>query len=316
LLPSCFFDALQLSLLVLGAFVLVTIALPVILPVFVPLLILFYYVRTRYIVASREVKRWEAVSRSPVYAFFAQVGDPPHKRTQEAAFCRPVPPRVTRAHAYAADMRAATARTNHQTCSNHHTLRACTPQSIKGLPTIRAYGAGPRFHAQFLDLLSLNGAWCYAVVSTARWVGFRLDSIAAMTLAAAAILAVVARGMVSPQLLGLALTHVMSIMGVMQWFVRQTAEVENHMTSVQRLMEYTELPQEPPLVGEPGGEAPRAGWPSNGELTFERVSATYRPGLPPVLRGVTFHLPAGCSCGLVGRTGSGKSTHARTHACT
>lgn len=32
LLPTCFFDALQLSLLVLGAFVLVSIALPVIVP--------------------------------------------------------------------------------------------------------------------------------------------------------------------------------------------------------------------------------------------------------------------------------------------
>ena len=28
--------------------------------------------RTRYIVASRECKRWEAVSRSPIYAFFSQ----------------------------------------------------------------------------------------------------------------------------------------------------------------------------------------------------------------------------------------------------
>ena len=33
------------------------------------------------------------------------------------------------------------------------------------------------------------------------------------------------QGMVKPQLLGLALTYIMSIMGVMQWFVRQTAEV-------------------------------------------------------------------------------------------
>lgn len=39
-----------------------------------------------------------------------------------------------------------------------------------------------------------------------------------------------------------------------------------------------------------------------------QVTATYRPGLPPVLREVSFHLPAGTSCGLVGRTGSGKSS--------
>ncbi|GAX82138.1 hypothetical protein CEUSTIGMA_g9566.t1 [Chlamydomonas eustigma] len=252
LLPFTSFDALQCAMVVLGAFLLVCIAVPVILPVFLPLILLFYYVRGRYIVASRECKRWEAVTRSPLYAFFTQ--------------------------------------------------------SIKGLPTIRAYGAGKRFDMDFLGLLSVNNAWCFAIISTARWVGFRLDLICALTLSATALLAVAAEGMVQPQLLGLALTYTMSIMGVMQWFVRQTAEVENNMTSMERLLEYTVLPQEPPIVGEPGALDPPEGWPASGDLKFDMVTATYRPGLPPVLREVTFHLPAGTSCGLVGRTGSGKSS--------
>jgi hypothetical protein len=45
---------------------------PVFSTVFLPLIGLFYFVRTRYNVAARECKRWEAVSRSPVYAFFTQ----------------------------------------------------------------------------------------------------------------------------------------------------------------------------------------------------------------------------------------------------
>jgi hypothetical protein len=44
---------------------------PVILPVFLPLAYLFILVRARYITASREVKRWEAITRSPVYADFS-----------------------------------------------------------------------------------------------------------------------------------------------------------------------------------------------------------------------------------------------------
>ena len=34
----------------------------------------------------------------------------------------------------------------------------------------------------------------------------------------------------------------------------------------------------------------------------------YRPGAPPVLNGVSFKVPAGTSCAIVGTSGSGKST--------
>ena len=58
------------------------------------------------------------------------------------------------------------------------------------------------------------------MIASARWVGFRLDLICALTLSATALLAVAAKDMVKPQLLGLALTYIMSLMGVMQWWVK------------------------------------------------------------------------------------------------
>ena len=75
-------------------------------------------------------------------------------------------------------------------------------------------------------------------------------------------------------------------------FVRQTAEVENHMTALERLVEYTSLPQEPADVDQ-GGAAPPKGWPASGTLQYDRVTAVYRPGLPPVLRDVSFELQVG-----------------------
>ena len=59
---------------------------------------------------------------------------------------------------------------------------------LQGLPTIRAYGAQARFRAQFTDALDANGAWWFAFISTARWVGFRLDLIASVILTAGCIL--------------------------------------------------------------------------------------------------------------------------------
>jgi hypothetical protein len=52
-----------------------------------------------------------------------------------------------------------------------------------------------------------------------------------------------------------------------------------------------------------GGTPPPPGWPCSGALSYVSVTARYRPGLPPVLRNLSFHLAAGTSCGVVGRTG-------------
>ncbi len=60
-------------------------------------------------------------------------------------------------------------------------------------------------------------------------------------------------------------------------------QVENSMTSVERMLEYTDLPQEPPRVSEGGGEPPKA-WPESGALQWEGVSSRYRLGLPLVLK--------------------------------
>ena len=63
-LPMTVFDTLQCALLCLGAFVLVSIAVPVIIPFFIPLIWIFYIVRQRYVVSSRNAKRFEATTRS------------------------------------------------------------------------------------------------------------------------------------------------------------------------------------------------------------------------------------------------------------
>lgn len=48
-----------------------------------------------------------------------------------------------------------------------------------------------------------------------------------------------------------------------------------------------EIVQEPPTVSQ-GGGSPPSGWPVQGTLTYENITAIYRAGLPPVLRGLDF----------------------------
>ncbi len=67
------------------------------------------------------------------------------------------------------------------------------------------------------------------------------------------------------------------------------------------------LTQEPPTTADGAPPGPPH-WPSTGTLTYDLVSASYRPGLPLVLNQLSFHIPGGTTCGVVGRTGSGKSS--------
>ena len=56
--------------------------------------------------------------------------------------------------------------------------------------------------------------------------------------------------------MGLALSYTLQLSGLMQWAVRQTAEAENEIVAVERILQYTELPQEPPTVALGGASAP------------------------------------------------------------
>lgn len=57
----------------------------------------------------------------------------------------------------------------------------------------------------------------------------------------------------------------------------QTAEVENHMTSVQRMLAFTDIETEHFDAAE-GAVEPPPGWPATGELRYRDVTAAYRPG--------------------------------------
>ena len=82
------------------------------------------------------------------------------------------------------------------------------------------------------------------------------------------------------------------------------------MNSIERVGEYCELACEPPTVATLGPAAvPPAGWPSAGSLEFRALSVRYELSRAPlVLDSLSLALPPKCKCGVVGRTGAGKST--------
>ena len=89
------------------------------------------------------------------------------------------------------------------------------------------------------------------------------------------------------------------------YLVRDLAEIENLMTSVERAMAYTQLDSEPGYLKQ---TRPLVDWPREGQVSFENVSQVYYQGGSTVLKNVTIKVDAQQKIGIAGRTGAGKSS--------
>lgn len=106
----------------------------------------------------------------------------------------------------------------------------------------------------------------------------------------------------STSMAGLALTYALMFAYAIPQIIENFGLVQNQMTSVERLEQYTRLPLE---VTE---KEPLAGWPTEGRVEFQKVALSYDESLPLILKGVSFVAEPQKTLGIVGRTGSGKST--------
>lgn len=91
---------------------------------------------------------------------------------------------------------------------------------------------------------------------------------------------------------------------MVQWGMRQWSELENQMTSVERVQEYADLPVEPDVHK----RDPPSNWPSLGNVKFENVSLKYAEDGEYVLKNLNFEIQPKEKIGIVGRTGAGKSS--------
>lgn len=96
--------------------------------------------------------------------------------------------------------------------------------------------------------------------------------------------------------------YVMQLAGLFQWCIRQSAELENMMVSVERVVEYGHLDSENVLHG-PRDISNRPEWPEKGHIEIKDLKCYYREGAPLVLRGVSVQISPGERVGVVGRTG-------------
>ncbi|XP_017121302.1 probable multidrug resistance-associated protein lethal(2)03659 [Drosophila elegans] len=253
ILPAVMLDCIQIFLTITGIIGVLCITNPWYLVNTMTMFLAFHYLRKFYLSTSRDVKRLEAVARSPMYSHFSA--------------------------------------------------------TLNGLPTIRALGAQELLTKEYDNYQDLHSSGYYTFLSTSRAFGYYLDLFCVAYVISVTIMSYLNPPLENPGQIGLAITQAMSMTGTVQWGMRQSAELENSMTSVERVLEYKNLESEGEFES-PADNKPPKNWPQEGQIKAEELSLRYNPDpkTDKVLNSLNFVIQPREKIGIVGRTGAGKSS--------
>ncbi|KAJ7004811.1 ABC transporter C family member 13 isoform X1 [Populus alba x Populus x berolinensis] len=225
---------------------------------FLLLLLPFWFIYSKlqffYRSTSRELRRLDSVSRSPIYATFTE--------------------------------------------------------TLDGASTIRAFKSEDFFMEKFIEHVTLYQRTSYSEIIASLWLSLRLQLLAAVIISFVALMAVIGShdylpiSFGTPGLVGLALSYAAPIVSLLGSFLTSFTETEKEMVSVERALQYMDIPQEELR----GSQSLNLDWPFQGTIEFQNVMMRYMPSLPPALHGISFKVPGGMKVGVVGRTGAGKSS--------
>lgn len=185
-------------------------------------------------------------------------------------------------------------------------------ETVMGYQTIRAYGKGNIFYQRLVQLSDEYGRAFLLQGRFTRWLNLRLKFTSELfslcvTLVAAYLVATSKAGVGEA---GFLMSLSFGLDATMQWLTRSLSLIEAKMVSVERIIEYKNLPSEELANGkiQSQSEFVPPHWPQFGSILFEKYTASYRDDLPVILKDVSVCFPAGHKIGVIGRTGAGKSS--------
>lgn len=176
--------------------------------------------------------------------------------------------------------------------------------TLQGLTTIRAYGAQSILSKEFDKHQDYHTSAWFMYISASAAFGFYLDVLCFIFIAFVTFsfltfgesklsnkhtvisgVECFFKDLLDGGRVGLAITQAIALTGVVQWGVRRSTEVSNHLMAVERVLEYIALaPEKQPDIP----KTPPREWPKQGKITFKDVGLKYDENDSLVLKNLNF----------------------------
>lgn len=179
-----------------------------------------------------------------------------------------------------------------------------TAETLPGLSVIQSLQSQPRFLVHYTRLINRHIATGFYTIATNLWFAYRLEMLGVTLVGGFVFMLALNPGQTSPMLTAVGLTFSLQMIGILGGVARSLRMLENNLVSVDRVVEYAQLAPE----SESSALQTPALWPTRGEIRLNNLSVSYAENTPHVLRNISTTIPARKKVGIVGRTGSGKSS--------
>lgn len=254
---------------------------------FVPFLILFgYFIYNHYIQTSRELQRLEGITRSPMINIISE--------------------------------------------------------SITGASLIRIFNKSQFYKNKFYEKVDDNLMTNIFINGCRNWFALFIEFLSLLFILFLIVFAVLFQDMFNPQAIALMLNYTYNLQFILFDFFQEIAIFQNNIISMERCLNFLNIPQEKSsklksddLLDEVRNSIQHENvneikkhddylyafenhskedslnkmiWPTMGEIDFIDYSVKYRPEMPVILKNLNFKIKSREKIGIVGRTGSGKST--------
>ncbi|KAF4340908.1 multidrug resistance-associated 1 [Fusarium beomiforme] len=178
--------------------------------------------------------------------------------------------------------------------------------TLQGLSSVRSFGWVKQFQEQYFQFLDASQRPYYLLFSIQRWLAVILDLTVAALATILMVMIVELRDNFEPKFVAMALLNVTSFSEFLTQLIKDYTQLETSLGAVARTKEFCSTTDSENLPGEMAD--PPENWPSEGHVQIENLTAAYTTSGEPVLHEVSLDIPAGFKVGIVGRSGSGKSS--------